>query len=89
MDCLVRGEGRRKRRMAVRRAWAWDLEEMRNAGAALNDDKGTQVTEYDYRCCQYTSRHMVLNIIPGITPQSKLCLYQALPQLIKREIPQE
>ena len=46
VDCTVRREGSRKKRMAARRAWAWDLEEMRSAGAALDDHDGTYATEY-------------------------------------------
>ena len=88
-NCAVRREGRRKKRMAARRTWAWDLEEMRSAGAALNDHDGTYTTEYDFGYCQYTFCHLVLNIIPGITPQSNPCPYQALPRSIKRDIPRE
>ena len=89
VDCAVRREGRSKRRMAARRAWAWDFEEMRSAGAALDDHDGIYATGYNFGYCQYTFRHLVLSMIPGMTPQSNLCLYQALPRSIKRDIPQE
>ena len=74
--------------MAARRAWAWDLEEMRSAGAALDAHDGTYATEYGLGYCQYTFGHLALSIILGIAPQSNLYLYQALPQSIKRDIPQ-
>ncbi len=74
--------------MAPQRAWAWDLEEMRSAGAALDDHDGTYATEYDFGYCQYTFRQLMLNINPGISHQPNLCLYQALPRSIKRDIPQ-
>ena len=45
---MLEGEGRRKKRMAEGRAWAWDLEEMRSAGAALEDNDDTYATEYYY-----------------------------------------
>ncbi len=71
----ARRKGRRKKRMATQRAWAWDFEEMRSAGAVLDDHDGTYATEYDFDCCQYTFRQLVLNMIPGISHQPNLCLY--------------
>ena len=85
----MRRGGRRKKRMAAQRAWAWDFEEMRSAGALLDDHDGTCATEYDFGYCQYTLRQLVLNITPGILHQPNLCLSQALPRSTRRDIPQE
>ena len=74
--------------MAAQRAWAWDFEEMRSAGAVLDDHEGTYGTEYDFGYCQCTFRQLVLNITLAIPHQPNLCLYQALPRSIKRDIPQ-
>ena len=66
VDGALGGEGRRKKRMAQRRAWAWDLEEMRSAGAALDDHDDTYATEYYFRYCHRTFTQLVLIITPGI-----------------------
>ena len=86
VTCVVRREDRRKKRMAAQRAWAWDFEEMRSAGAALDDHDGTYGTEYDLGYCEDSFCQLVLNINPGIPHQPNLCLYQVLPQSIKWDI---
>ena len=51
--------------MAAPRAWTWDYEEMKIAGASLDDDGSTFATQYDLKIANTSAEHLPIS---GFTP---------------------
>lgn len=65
MNWVGRREGRGEQDMAAQRTWTWDYEEMKIAGAALDDGGGTFATQYDLDIANTSTEPLPIS---GFTP---------------------